>query len=182
MKWIDLMIDVECAGIGDRGALMSIGACFFSLEDCSIGPTFYRAINLATSVRDGGEIDPATMIFWLSQSQAARDAVRFSTADVRVVMQEFSDFIGEHSRHQDVRPYGNSAKFDLAKIEFACKAAGVKTPWFWTQERCFRTIRNLYPNVPYDPSQKGDDAHHALADAKFQAEHLFSIKNRNKRA
>jgi hypothetical protein len=126
-------------------------------------------------------MDPATIMFWLSQSQAARDAVRFSTNDVRVVMQEFSDFIAEHSRHQDVRPYGNSAKFDLAKVEFACKQAGVKAPWFWTQERCFRTIRSLYPSVVYDPSEKGDDAHHALADAKWQAAHLFKIKNRNRK-
>lgn len=179
--WTDLMIDVECAGIGDRGALMSLGCCFFDLQTCTIGPTFYRSINLATSVRDGGQIDPATFMFWLSQGQEARDAVRFSTCDVRTVMQEFSDFIAEHSRHNDVRPYGNSAKFDLSKIEFACRAAGIKTPWFWTNERCFRTIRNLYPSVVYDPAQKGDAAHHALADAEFQARHLFAIKNRNRK-
>ena len=58
---------------------------------------------------------------------------------------------------------------------------GQKTPWYWSNERCFRTVRNLYPTIEYDPSQKGEGAHNALADAVFQVEHLFKIKNRGKK-
>ena len=36
--------------------------------------------------------------------------------------------------------------------------------------------------APYDPSQKGEGAHNALADAVFQVEHLFKIKNRGKKS
>lgn len=58
---------------------------------------------------------------------------------------------------------------------------GVDSVWRQeVNERDFRTIRFQYPSVTYDPKEKGDDAHEALADAVFQAKHLFAIKNRNK--
>lgn len=37
----------------------------------------------------------------------------------------------------------------------------------------------MYPQVEYNPDDKGVDAHNALADAIFQVRHLFKIKNRN---
>lgn len=178
--WTDLMIDEETAGLPPTGALLSIGACFFDIEKREIGPTFLRTVNLATAVRDGGTIDASTFIWWLGQSQAARDGVRFSGSDIRTVLQEFADFVDEHSRTQDVRPWGNSSTFDLTILGGAYRRAGMKTPWYFTNERCFRTVRNLYSSVVYDPSEKGDGAHNALADAVFQAEHLFKIKNRSR--
>lgn len=182
MKWEDLMIDVESAGVGDHGALLSIGAAFFDLQTCTIGPKFSRAINLATAVRNGGQVDPATFIFWMGASQEARDAIRFSTEDIAVVLTDFAAFIAEHSRVQDVRPYGNSARFDLAKIDNAYQSAGIKTPWRFGNERCFRTVRNMYPSVLYDWESKGDSAHTAIVDAEFQISHMFKIKNRNRHA
>ena len=118
---------------------------------------------------------------WLGQSQEARDAVRFSAFDIRSVLQDFSDFIAEHSRHNDVRPWGNSSGFDLTIVGSAYKRCAIKQPWYFTNERCFRTVRNMYPQIEYDVESKGKGAHNALADAVFQAKHLFRIKNRNKK-
>lgn len=178
--WTDLMIDLETMGLPPDGALLSIGACFFDVETCTIGPTFSRTVSLATSVRDGGTLVPGTIIWWLGQTQEARDAVRFSGIDVRTALQDFSDFIAEHSDHKTVRPWGNGASFDLTILESAYLRAGMKAPWYFANQRCFRTTRNLYPKVEYNPEDKGADAHNALSDAIFQAQHLFKIKNRNK--
>lgn len=175
------MIDTETAGKGPNGALLSIGAVFFNAQTCTLGPTFVRTIHLATAVRDGGVIDPSTFIWWLGQSDAARDAVRFGGQDIRVVLTEFSAWIAETCRVEDVRPWGNSAAFDLTKIGSAYQRADMQEPWYFTNERCFRTVRNMFPQVEYDPSEKGEGAHNALADAVFQAEHLFKIKRRNQR-
>lgn len=180
MKFDDLMIDTETAGKGDHGALLSIGAVFYDLNTCTLGPTFYRTIHLATAVRDGGQLDPSTFMWWLGQSQEARDAVRFGGVDIRNALADFSGFVAEHGDVKTVRPYGNSARFDLAKIDNAYKGADVKTPWYWANERCFRTVRNMYPAVKYTPAEKGAGAHNALEDAIFQVEHLFKIKNRNR--
>ncbi len=175
MTFQNLMIDTETAGIGADGALMSIGAVWFDYRTGELGPTFEQTIHLATSVRDGGVIEPGTFLFWLGQDQKARDAVRFGGRDIRVVLQEFSDWIAETCRHEDVIPWANSPSFDLMKISRACERIGMKTPWYWNKERCFRTVRNMYPKVEYNPEDKGDSAHTALADAIFQARHMMKI-------
>lgn len=180
-KFFDLMLDTETAGLPPTGALLSIGAVFFDIQSQTMGPTFLRTIHLATSVRDGGTIDPSTFLWWLGQSQEARDGVRFGGQDIRKVLQEFSDWIAETCRHEDVRPWGNSNAFDLTIVGGAYKRAGLKTPWYWTNERDFRTVRNIYPAVEYNPDDKGDGAHNALVDAQFQVEHLFKIANRHKK-
>ena len=179
-QFFDLMCDVECLGKGEDAALVSLGAVFFDLKTQTMGPTFLRTINLATAVRDGGTMDPSTVIFWLRQGDAARHSVAYNGQDIRKVLQDFSDWIKETCRHEDVRPYGNSNSFDLPKIETAMERIGMKTPWHFINVRCFRTMRAMYPSVEYNPAEKGDGAHNALADAQFQVEHLFKIANRNK--
>jgi exodeoxyribonuclease VIII len=177
----DLMIDLETLGLPPNGALVSIGACFFDLATEQIGPTFERTIHLATGVRDGGVIDPSTVIFWLGQPDKARDAIRFGGQDIGLVLLDFSDWIAEHCRHEDVRPWFNSPAFDGTIIGTAYDRIHLKRPWHFSRERDFRTVRAMYPSVEYDPSQKGDDAHTALADAKFQVQHLLKIKHRNRK-
>ena len=180
--WFDLMTDLETMGLPPDGAVVSIGACFFDLDKCEIGPTFKRTINLATVVRDGGTIHPGTVMWWLGQSQQARDSIRFSGEDIRTTLTDFAAFIAEHSRVQDVRVWGNGSDFDITLLNSAYLRAGIKTPWSPFKTRCFRTVRNMYPSIEYNTDEKGDDAHNALADAMFQVRHLFRIKNRNKKA
>lgn len=179
MKFDDLMIDLETMGMPPAGAIVGLGACFFDLQTCTIGPTFYRAVNLATAVRDGGTVTPATIMWWMGQSQEARDAVRFNACDIKVALTEFCEFIAEHSDDKSVRPWGNASSFDLTLLTGACSRSSVKVPWHYTNERCFRTVRSMYPDVVYNPDDKGKGAHNALEDAVFQAEHLFKIKKRN---
>ena len=180
MTYRDCMLDLETMGLPPTGAIIGLGACFFDLKTQTIGPTFYRAVNLATAVREGGTITPSSVMWWMGQSQEARDSVRFSAIDIRTALTEFSEFIAEHSRVQDVHVYGNANTFDLTLLSGAYQRMGLKQPWHYVNELCFRTIRNMYPQVVYAPERKGKDAHNALADAIFQAEHLFKIKNRNK--
>ena len=180
--WFDLMTDLETMGLPPDGAIVSIGACFFDLEKCEIGPTFKRTINLATAVRDGGTIHPGTVMWWLGQSQQVRDSIRFSGEDIRTTLTDLAAFIAEHSRTQDVRVWGNGSDFDITLLNSAYLRAGIKTPWSPFKTRCFRTVRNMYPSIEYNTDEKSDDAHNALADAVFQVRHLFRIKNRNTKA
>lgn len=179
-KFYDLMIDTETLGPPPDGALLSIGAIFFDLHTGTLGPEFNAVIHLGSAVADGGVMDPGTVLWWFGQSDAARHAVRFGGRHIHQVLDDFSAWIAEHCRHEDVRPWGNGASFDLTIINSAYKRAGRRAPWHFTNERCFRTLRNQYPSVVYDPNEKGEGAHNALEDARFQAKHLFKIKNRNK--
>ena len=179
-QFFDLMLDTETAGMPPNGALLSMGAVFFDLATETTGPTFSQTIHLATSVRDGGTMCPSTFMFWLGQSEEARKAVRFGGQDIRKVLQDFSDWIAETCRHEDVRIWANSPNFDLSIVGGAYDRAGIKRPWHWSAERDFRTVRKMYPAVEYTFEDKGDGAHNALADAVFQAEHLFKIKRSRK--
>lgn len=180
--WLDLMIDTETMGLPPDGALLSIGACFFDMKTRTIGPTFYRAINLATAVRDGGTLKPSTIMWWMGQSQQARDAVRFTTEDIRTTLVDLAAFIAEHSSHKDVITWGNSPAFDLTIIGGAYERIGLSVPWSPFRERCFRTLRNLYPSVEYNTDDKGSGAHNALQDAIFQAKHIFKVLDARKRS
>lgn len=175
------MIDLETMGGVPRGALVGLGAVLFDLPTCTLGPTFYRPVHLATSVDIGMEMDASTVLFWLKQSQEAREAIMFSLVDIRVALMNFTTWIEEHSDIETVKVYGNGATFDLTILGEAYKLAGIHRPWRWGNERCFRTIRNQYPQVVYDVNDKKGTAHNAVDDAIFQAEHLFKIKNRNKK-
>lgn len=178
--WFDLQIDLETMGLPPTGAIVSIGACFFDLDTCTVGPTFNKVINLATAVRDGGTIDPSTLMWWLRQGDEARRSISVDDYDIRQVLAEFTAFIEQHSTIPDVRPWGNSSSFDLTILGGAYKRAGLQTPWRFGKERCFRTVRCMYPSIEYNPDDKGSENHNALSDAIFQARHLFKIKNRNK--
>lgn len=175
-NFLDVMVDVECMGKADNAALVSIGATFFDIGTCTLGPTFLQTIHLGSAVKHGGTMDPSTVMWWIGQSEEARKGIRFGGRAIEVVLSEFSQYIGGVCRHEDVRLWGNSAAFDLGKIGTAYDRLDMSRPWFWTNERCFRTVRNLNPQVEYDVKSKGDEAHNALADAIFQAQHLFAIK------
>ena len=85
-------------------------------------------------------------------------------------------------RYEDVLYAAPLDEYDMTIVGGAYNRLGKKAPWYWTNERCFRTVRNMHPTIEYDPSQKGEGAHNALADAVFQVEHLFKIKNRGKKS
>lgn len=174
-QFFDLMVDIEAMGTTPDAALMQIGAVFFDLQTMTMGPQFLMNVHLATAVRDGGVIEPATVLWWLGQSDEARK-VRFNGVDIKDVLREFKLWVLGACRLQDVRPWGNSASFDLGIIGSAYRRAGIEPPWRWSNERCFRTVRRIYPQVEYNFEAKGDGAHNALVDAQFQVEHLFKIK------
>lgn len=180
-NFYDIMVDLETLGLPPTGAVVSIGAVFFDLHTQTLGPEYHATIHLGSAMADGGTVDPGTIMFWLGQPDAARNALRFNTRHIHAVLDEFSDWIKQTCRHEDVRPWGNGASFDLTLLNSAYKRAGRKTPWHFANERCFRTIRNMYPQIEYNPDDKGVAAHNALEDAKFQARHLFKIKTRNQR-
>lgn len=179
-KFFDLMCDTETAGLPPDGALMSIGAVFFDISTGTLGPTFNRTINLCSSAASGGVIEAGTVLWWLRQGDEARKAVAYGGESLELVLTDFAKWIAETCRVEDVRPWGNSSGFDMTIVGSAYKRLGMRAPWHFTNERCFRTVRNLYPAVVYDPGEKGAGAHNALADAIFQAEHLVKIKNRGK--
>lgn len=169
----DLMLDVECMGNGQNGALVGIGAVFFDEQSGQLGAEFYRAINLATAVRRGGEMEAATVTWWLGQADAARNAIRFNCYDIDEALADFVAFAQRNAGIDELRVWGCSPSFDCDKVASALKRSNLEPPWRYWNERCYRTIRERNRSIAED---ERPDLHNALSDAKHQAGHLIKIR------
>lgn len=170
---LDLMIDLETMGRRADAAIVSIGAVFFDEHTGQLGREFYRAINLATAVENGGTMDPGTVMFWLGQPDEARNAIRFSTYHIHEALTDFLAFVEQEKATSYLRVWGNSPRFDCEKLDNALRGCGYSAPWKYYNERCYRTIRERAKWVDED---ERIGLHNALDDAKHQANHLIKIR------
>lgn len=170
----NLMIDVESMGKKPDAALVAIGAVFFDEHSGLIGDTFYRTIHLATSVGLGFKIEPATVLFWLGQSDEARNAILFNAVHVEDAMSDFADWVkAKGPAKGDLRIWGCSPSFDCIKVQAHIEACDLEVPWFYWAERDYRTIRERNKIVP-EAERVG--LHNAMHDAMHQANHLIAIR------
>lgn len=172
----NLMIDLETMGTAPDAAIVSVGAVLFNEADSDVGPCFYRNINLADSVALGFKLDPGTVMWWLGQSEYARNAIRFNGSPVRSVLEDLVQFIavGSGVERSRLKVWGNSPSFDCVKLQAHFDKCGVQAPWLYFNERCYRTIRERNRNVAQDDNKAVH--HNALDDAIHQARHLQKIR------
>lgn len=173
MKVTDVMIDLETMGTQVDAAIISIGAVGIDLEAMEVTDrTFYAQVSLRSNVLAGRKIDPDTLLWWLRQSDAARAAFRDNDKAISLsgALLAFTDWFGQFG---DVPVWGNGATFDNVLMAESFKGFGMKTPWSYRNDRCFRTLRALYPHVQA-PFGAGT-AHNALDDAVYQAKHFVEI-------
>ncbi len=72
----------------------------------------------------------------------------------------------------DTLIWGNGAAFDNTLLIEACERCGVQPAWKFHRDRCYRTLKTLFPDVELIRS---GTFHHALDDAKSQAEHACRL-------
>lgn len=165
-----IMIDLETLGTKPGSIVLTVGAVKFS--KLGVAEKFYRAISEADCMANGLTSDPSTLEWWRNQSTEARDAAFAGTDSLRETLLAFTEFCGDDV----IRIWGNGSDFDNVLLEEAYRAAGLGVPWKFTGNRCYRTIKNLFPKVQV-PSV--GTAHNALDDAIFQANHLIAISRRH---
>lgn len=165
----DVMLDLETFGSRPGSVIVSIGAVKMDLERGLVGEGFYRAIDPVTSQRLGLTLDASTVTWWLGQSEPARQAVCNPAAKVHLAeaLRSFTDFIGT-----EATIWGNGADFDNVLLAAAYDAAGSVPPWKFWNNRCYRTMKSLFPDVKLE---RAGTHHNALDDAISQADHLVRI-------
>jgi DNA polymerase III epsilon subunit-like protein len=162
-----IMLDLETMGTSGKAAITSIGAVYFSKD--GLEEEFSRTIDLQSCVGMGLEISISTVEWWMKQSEEARKALFINRAPLRDVLDSFSTFCSSSAAI-----WGNGSDFDNVILTSAYKAIGKEIPWKYYNNRCFRTLKNLYPEIE-PPARVG--AHNSLEDAKYQALHAISILN-----
>jgi len=162
-----VMLDLETMGLLPDAAIIEIGAVKFDPEKGTISGEFNETVSLSTSVELGMKISPSTVMWWMSQSDDARRKVSRGGSPITEVLERFNQWFGD-----DKPVWGNGAAFDNVVIESAFRLVGMKLPWTYRSNRCYRTMRAQALDIEY---RQVGTAHCALDDARSQAVHLIKI-------
>ncbi len=164
------MLDLETMGNGNRAAIIAIGAVIFDASGVKDNG-FYAQVSLDSSVGQGLEMDTSTVLWWLQQSDAARAAFKGNEkADsLSTVLNDFAIWLEQFG---DIQMWGNGAAFDNTILSAAYRKCSQNQPWKFWNDRCYRTMKALFPDVK---SARFGTHHNALDDARTQAWHLIEI-------
>ena len=173
----NVMVDLETLGTGPNAAIVSIGACVFHPDRTGkdrVGDTFYAVVDEGT----GGDIDRATVAWWMQQSSEARSVFNHpdprSLRDALYGLQVFLRGVTDGGVTSPLI-WGNGANFDNVILRSAYKRANIEAPWMFWNDRCFRTLKSL--PVPIPKIERQGVHHNALDDAVYQAQVACAILN-----
>jgi hypothetical protein len=152
------MVDLETLGTTPGCAIVSIGACSFSME--GIGREFYTVIDLEKNV---GSYSPSTVKWWMTQSPEARVVFAAPGIHIAEALSAFAAFWEECSGKF---LWGHGAGFDAPILEAMYVTMGHVVPFRFYNNRDTRT---LYALADVAPERHVGTHHNALDDAKAQA-------------
>ncbi len=161
------MLDIETLSTDPHATVVSIGAV------SSLGLEFYTRPNMDEQIRAGRNIKADTVAWWMSQSDEARSA--FSTKEVSVrealnALRYFIQAVKTIEKVDEVLVWAKPPSFDCVILKTLYEFANDECPWGFRDERCFRTLIKIFPDV--SPPTASGVAHNALDDARYQMQHL----------
>jgi hypothetical protein len=166
-----VMIDIETLGTEPDAAILSIGACKFDPAGDDIVDKFYIAATIESCLQYKMSVGGSTIEWWFhpDRDEARRSLQRGPQADVATALEGFHMWFGPES----LPVWGNGACFDNVIVRQAYTRVGIEPPWRFNHDRCYRTLKSLFPDIQADTL---DGVHHnALDDAIYQTRHLQKI-------
>lgn len=167
---VHVMVDLETTGVEAGCCILSIGLVPFHTEYPY--DTFYETISHLSSKDAGFTDDSATLGWWDKQKPEIQAEAFSGTRPIRSVLETVSSYLGNLGDPKEIYLWGNGKDFDNVILSHAFKKLGIKQPWHYRNNRCYRDLAAMYPYYP-----KGDimQAHNALHDAIAQARHAEII-------
>ncbi len=169
----DVMLDLETAGNRSSSAIIAIGAVKFDPKTKQIVDRFYTRVDLQSCLDVGLTVDGSTIMWWFQQSDQARAEFKGVLPPLKTALAGFTSWL--HKMPGEIgseHVWGNGATFDNVILTNAYNALGLARPWSYKGDRCYRTLKALYPDVP---CRDFGTAHRADHDAEAQAIHLMDI-------
>lgn len=170
----NVMVDLETLGTGANSVILSIGAVAFDPENASLGDEFKAVIDIGSSLAIGCKADGDTIAWWFKQPAAARKGAITNPEHIINVLNGFTAYLLKAGNNNlcDIKLWGNGSDFDNVILATAYKNARIEQPWKYYNNRCYRTLKSLYPNIMI--ARQGI-YHNSLDDAISQAKHLINI-------
>lgn len=170
-----VMLDIETWSTKPNATIISIGACVFDPHSTAMGSKFYVAID----PNQGRHIDPDTILWWMSPDRTeAREAwLQEAKLDLYSALDGLCQWAhscaAESSASPDsFRVWGNGSDFDNVIVRNAMEFLGIEPFWRHWDNRCYRTTKNMAPNVKIE---RAGTYHNALSDAVDQAVHMQRV-------
>ena len=171
---MDIMVDLETLSSAPDAAIVAIGAVTFNdggtpAKDF-IRQTFSVTIDARSAQRMGGMIDGDTVSWWFRQPEPARLALLHAAMPLTGALLDFHNWVRRQS--EAPRIWGTGASFDNVVLRQTFERAHLDAPWEFRADRCYRTLKALRPDIPFEPY---GTHHNALDDAFAQATHAERI-------
>lgn len=165
----DCMIDLETLGTDPDAPVMSLGAVFFDTNTKTLGPTFYLPIDVKEQIKRGRKPSGDTLQWWMGQTDAAKIVFKEQAKPTLFVLQTFAQWFKANGGKCFV--WGNGSTFDISLMEDLFRMYGVECPWKYNKIQDLRTFKRFVAKGAQVP--KPAVAHHALEDAKTQAQYVL---------
>ncbi len=168
-----MMIDLETMGTRPNAPILAIGGVAF--DSNGIHDERYATVEFETAIDEGGVICPHTVMWWMKQSDEARAELTKEEGGMSIAwaLKDFRTWFDSTAyKHGCSGVWGNGASFDNVILAESYRRMKMAVPWPFWKDKCYRTVKNMYPGVEFDRS---GTHHNALDDAKTQAEHLIRI-------
>lgn len=168
-----VMLDLETLSTRPNAAIIAIGAVAFDPAEERVLTHFHAGIS-PRSAASYGAMDIDTICWWMQQSDAAGDEWNGARTSIEALC-SFRRWLEatEHTFGLLQGVWGNGAAFDNVVLAHAFEAPFGGAPWSHKQDRCYRTLRALFPHIEEPPFE--GERHTALADAMHQAKHCMRL-------
>jgi hypothetical protein len=183
-----LMLDIETWGQSSNSVIIQLSAVLFDIQTGHLGSTFNMFIDPNSSVRHGLKIEPSTVIWWMIQSDAARNNMVTSinhsigSNSLPTVLSDFTRWFKENC-NSDTIVWGRGPRFDFGLLTNAYNTIGLPIPWNFRNEMCVRTMEWLRPTIKNSipkvdeigHGSEGGGMHNGLTDAIYQTKYVSEI-------
>jgi len=165
-----IMADIETTGTESGCCILSVALVPFDLG-LPLAPFYEKVAH--QSCRELGFVDsPETLAWWNKQKPATQFEAFSGTRTLPNVMESLCHYMKQMGEPKQLFLWGNGKDFDNVILSYTLKKLGMKLPWHYANNWCYRDFTKLYPDIP-KPANAA--AHNALADAQTQANHLEAI-------
>jgi hypothetical protein len=170
-KMNHIMLDIETLGTDPSSVITSVGAVVFN--ESKILARLDVHLPIQPQLDRGRTITEGTILFWLKQSEEARQQLIKGQAKAVKVSEGLKEITAFFKSHDIVGVWGNGVGFDNVMLKDLYQTAKMPVPWAFWMDADYRTIKNLWgENAPVN---RVGVFHNGVDDAETQAVHLIAI-------
>ena len=175
-----IMIDLETMGSNSNAPIVSIGAVTFDPKTGITGEEFEVVVNLRSSAYYG-QMDAATVTWWLQQSPEARAIFQkdLPKLPLKEALNQLNAWLESLGDRKELSLWGNGAGFDNVILMNAFNACRITPNFMHWNDLDVRTIVKMGKDIldinPKADLQREGVHHTALDDAKFQAKYVSEV-------